>query len=272
MIAHRLTEGPARCRATLPTTPTRVQRRRADMTYCDLIIALRLVRSAEDIFDMKELCRDYREECARQRLAQTARSTYRRHRHQYEFTEIPYPFKRMIPKMTAADMDNLCKHSLNTEYIKNMMKNPSLTLLIAYRRIPSSFPAECPPPKCYRSRTMAACGIPRSADIYRSAKIPLPFDQFKEMLRRDYPDPVERARYLCGLPKTARIGGFAILEEGPRAITVYILCSNRSIGKNILDELRRRGKRVFIDHPLDDVVEFYKKCGFQSISSTLMVG
>jgi len=250
--------------------------RKARLTRCDLIVLLGIVRRPDkwdQPFD--GLCRRLRRRRAIETLTTAVRSTYRAHRDEYQYKQIEHPFTGIRPRLTMQKINHLCKEAISTDYIQNIMLDPTMKMLIAVRRVPSSFPPECPPPACYRSHRMKRCAIPRPIDIYRSKESAVDvstvsFAQFKRMINQKHPDPTERAMELCKMPRKPVIGGFALIKEAPESITVFILCSNRSIGKNMLDHLKSRRKIVYIDHPLPDVISFYQKSGFGLVDEQMM--
>lgn len=264
-------QAPEVCEAVPPDRTNR-----ARLTRCDLIVLLGFVRHPDrwnQPFD--QLCRRFRHRRAIQTLTTAVRSTYRAHRDEYQFMEAQHPFTGITPRLSMEKIHHLCKEAINTDYIREMMKDPMIRMLVAVRRVPSSFPPECPPPACYRSHRMKRCAIPRPIDIYRSKESAIDvssvsFAEFKRMLIQKFPDPTERAIELCRMPRKPVIGGFALIKESADSITVFILCSNRSIGKNMLDHLRSRRKIVYIDHPLPEVVSFYEKCGFGIVDEQMM--
>ena len=61
------------------------------------------------------------------------------------------------------------------------------------------------------------------------------------------------------------IGGVCIYRKTAVSVVVLILCSNRSVGGNILRYLIDKygaDKSVYINEPLPEVVDFYKKHSF----------
>lgn len=262
-------QAPEFCEAVPPG-----HKRKARLTRCDLIVLLGIARKP-DRWDhpFESLCRRFRRRRAIERLTTAVRSTYRSHRDEYQYREIEHPFTGITPRLTTDRINALCKEAIDLRYIQNMMKDPLMKILVAVRRVPSSFPPECRPPACYRSRRMKNCAVPRPIDIYRSkesAISTLSFAEFRRMLYQEHPDPTDRAIALCGMPRRPVIGGFALFKEAPDSLTVFILCSNRSIGRNMLDNLKRRGKIVYIDHPLPEVIEFYQKSGFGVVDQEMM--
>jgi hypothetical protein len=71
------------------------------------------------------------------------------------------------------------------------------------------------------------------------------------------------------------IGGVCLFTENvqDQHITVWILCSNRSVGSFLLNEIKKKQPTVFIDSPLEDVVDFYTSHGFRWLDEpNLMIG
>lgn len=249
--------------------------RKTKLTRCDLIVLLGLVRHP-DRWDQpfNSLCRRFRRRRAIQRLTTAVRNTYRFHRDEYQYKQVEHPFTGITPRLTSEKINVLCKEAIDTQYIQNMLKDPLMRILVAVRRVPSSFPPECTPPACYRSHRMKDCGVPRPIDIYRNKESDVSsvsFDEFKRILYQKHPDPTDRAVALCKIPRKPIIGGFALFKETQDSVTVFILCSNRSIGKNMLDEFKKRGKTLYIDHPLPEVISFYQKTGFRVIDKQTMM-
>lgn len=268
-IKHAVaSQAPEVCEAIPPG-----KKRKVGLTRCDLIVLLGIVKRP-DIWNypFDKLCKRFRKRRAVDTLTAAVRSTYKAHRGEYQFIQMDnHP--GIIPRLTPEKMATMCKEAINLDYIENLMRDPMMKIIVAVRRIPSSFPPECQPPACYRSRRMKKCGIPRPIDIFRSKESAISgisFVEFKKMIHQNFPDPVDRAVHLCKLPRRPTIGGFAIIRELPESITVHILCSNRSIGKNMLDNMKERKRIVYIDHPLPEVISFYEKCGFQSIDDETM--
>jgi hypothetical protein len=61
------------------------------------------------------------------------------------------------------------------------------------------------------------------------------------------------------------IGALCIYKESEDEVTVWILCSNRSLGKKLLDHLALKNKPIIIDSPVDDAISFYIHLGWNWI-------
>lgn len=276
------------CNAILPWTG-----RTAPLTHADLLLLTGIYRSPTYwTITPKRLCRLWRKKRALAVVEAGIRTSLRRRRGAYEFEDIPSPFYdtamlapskiskiRQPTKLRhrlAKNLEIICKQEINLGYLQNKLSDPSLSMVVARRRVPI-WPSECVAPTCHRTMK-GECIKPPLGYYFRhvpESKLLVgdvaTFNEFKRLLQQKYPDPKDRTEAVCGLPRRPIIGGFALIRDEPRSLTVFILCSNRALGKAILDHLKTRGKRIYIDEPLDKIRDFYYATGFKDVSRALMV-
>jgi hypothetical protein len=96
--------------------------------------------------------------------------------------------------------------------------------------------------------------------VYTRIKPPVSYKKFVESI----PPNENMNSVLCNLLDTKiHVGGFCVFREDKDTITIYILCSNRALGKKMLDHLSDRGKTVIIDQPLQEAIPFYERYGWR---------
>ena len=86
----------------------------------------------------------------------------------------------------------------------------------------------------------------------------------------------EKEKELCDLLSNIYrniVGGMCLYEEKPdsKTVVIYIICSNRNVGTLMIDHLRKKYDTVYIDQPLESVVGYYKKLGFDFMNPEMMV-
>lgn len=240
------------------------------LTHCDLLVQLAMInRVASWHLPFSTLCARYHGPIMRKAITTMEKTTILKKRAEYFF-------RRVHPKsLRKMDIMRLCKNTINWEYLKKKLTMPDVRVMIAKRSI-SRFSEQCQPPACMETR-LGRCRQPDPWSVFRMLhknKHASEYAQFKTDLLARYPDPDERNRYLCSLPlKPAGsvLGALCIFSEWETQIVIWILCSDRAMGKALLEQFKATGKFIIIDRPLDDVIAFYTKCGFAPMDKTRMI-
>lgn len=186
----------------------------------------------------------------RKHLTESMRTRFKTIRDRYIIHDVP------LLDLTEEQIDGLCKTSIAMEYIKYAVNNKKNKILIASRNI-----EPCIPPKCFYTSTKT-CVRPDVLNIFRKIKPAMTYEEFVASI----PKTADRNKMLCDLlPRKEHTGAFCIYEEKDDQITVWIICSNRALGKRLLDHLVARKKTIVIDTPLTEVVSFYENLGWEWI-------
>jgi hypothetical protein len=240
-----------------------------NLTQCDLLVQLSLItQSSSWDLPMVRLCDWYRrpiEKRAVERMQKVSILTKRPH----------YFFHRVtnIKRLRKMDLMRLCRDEINWNYLKKKLDLPDVQVLMAKRSI-SKLSEICKPPYCMETRK-GLCKAPDPWSVFRALyKNKSDYETFKTDLMTRFPDPIERNNHLCSLPLKpvgSVLGGFCIFSESETQIIIWILCSDRAMGKALLERFKSTGKSIIIDHPLSNVLGFYTKCGFISVDPLHMI-
>lgn len=189
-------------------------------------------------------------------LTQSARNVFRRNRSRFVIEEKDTPW--------TLDDDQfrfLCKDAIISSYIHKKLRSKKNKILVASREV-----RPCVAPKCWYTSNHK-CVQPNARNVYHRLKPSESYEEFVAGIPKK-----DRIQYLCGLLEEKRhIGGFCIYRETDDDIIVWVLCSNRALGKRLLDHLIHKKKKIIIDSPLDEAVEFYQRLGWKWQNQNQMV-
>jgi hypothetical protein len=211
-----------------------------------------------------------------------------------EYTFHERPCDRIRPD----DFFNLCSNRISQDYITNYIRRcrqyqfngtgPHLKILTAHRTISKeNFKPKCHPPDCYEYYSrMGHLGC-------RKPTIREAFYKYIHTFLEEDSEPVEKVlsvfedwvktlpekekeKELCDLLSNIYrniVGGMCLYEEKPgsNTVVIYVICSNRNVGSLMIDHLRKKYDTVYIDQPLESVVGYYKKLGFEFMNPEMMV-
>jgi len=181
---------------------------------------------------------------------------------------------------------DICGKKITSNYIQKMIHTPGLRMLMARRVLPISM-TDCKAPTCQPivMSKNRSCVLPTLHTVFNTL-FPRPmnpkertraFRVFSRRLVEAYPeilkDKETRNEILCEVLSTALttvVGGFCLFKENPKekSMTMYVLCSNRGVGRSILNFLKDPDlhlDEIIADTVLQDAIGFYSKCGFQKI-------
>lgn len=181
-----------------------------------------------------------------------------------------YTFEDTRPSaLKLNEVYNICSKKINKRYLHAKLKDPSLSAILAVRN-----PDPCrTPPKCHWVPSTGLCVTPTAWMVWNrlrrtgSPDIPAEYNDFKQQIE-SIPSVSDRHTRLCQMLERTRpkkIGGICLYDESRYTVRVMILCSDRSVGGRLLEEIIRRfsHKTLYIDHPLPEVIPFYSKYGFR---------
>jgi hypothetical protein len=180
-----------------------------------------------------------------EKLTKSIRTIFKKRRELYSVREID------PADLTDDQISNLCKNKIRMKYIKNKFASPENKVLIARRDI-----HPCVPPRCFYT-SKKTCKRPDVLNVFRSIKPSVSYEEFVASLPK-----TDRNDALCSMLHREHIGALCVYSESEDDVTVFILCSNRSLGKKLLDHLALKNKPIVIDSPLDDAVSFYIHLGW----------
>ena len=206
--------------------------------------------------------------------------------------------ERPCDRIRSEDFFNLCSNSISQDYITKYIRRcrhyqftgtgPHLKILTAHRTISKeNFKLKCHPPDCYEEYTRTGHRICRKPTIREA------FYKYIHTFLEEDSEPVEKVlsvfeewvktlpekekeKELCDLLSNIYrniVGGMCLYEEKPdsKTVVIYIICSNRNVGTLMIDHLRKKYDTVYIDQPLESVVGYYKKLGFDFMNPEMMV-
>jgi hypothetical protein len=241
------------------------------MTRCDLLVQHSLIMKPS-LWNLgfHTLCRKYRLPLQKKVVKTMQKVSILKKKPQYFFDHVTN-----IKTLRKMDLVRLCQKDINWNYLKTKLSMPGVKVMIAKRFI-SKLSEICKPPNCMETRK-GICKAPDLWSVYRALpkkKKEESYETFKTGLMTRFPDPDERNRYLCALPLKPVgyvMGGVCIYTESESEIIIWILCSDRSMGKALLEQFKSMGKTIVIDNPLDNVIGFYTKCGFTAVDPFRMI-
>lgn len=242
--------------------------KRQDLSRCDLLVQLSLISdTASWNLPIERLCRRYNRPIERKAVATISRSVILRRRPEFFFRKVLRP-----SSLRKYEILRACSNKLNWAYIKKILKRPDVSIVVAKREI-SALSETCKTSTACMETREGDCKIPDMWSIFRALcrrrgvnPSPDEYLAFKTGVLSAYPDPEARNAHLCTMafrPIGNVFGGICLFSEFDTKIVVWILCSDRALGKALLDHFKASGKIILIDTPLDEVVGFYEKCGFR---------
>lgn len=218
---------------------------------------------------MEELCDMLRRKKMRQVVPRLTRGYMRGKRNDYTFREIDGG------DITPKHLDDICQGKINRKYLAHALADPKNRVLVAVRT-----PMPCKEPTCYWIKKTRKCVEPSTWNIYRRlvklTGLATPYNTFRETIM-SMTNKRERTAHLCRLLETTQtplIGGVCVFVETSVHVKIIILCSHRSIGSILLKHIIQRfrdKKIILVNHPLEDVIDFYSNHGFRWHDSENMI-
>lgn len=249
------------------------------LTVCDMIL---MTHSHEHPnrwrFSFQKWCDKYnhwrRHQFLRQKTQVLVKRVFKRKRHEYVSKIVSCSF------LSVKQIDHMCHEKINTTYLKKMLTRYGMRMMIARRGLEThKKTTTCESPNCVPDKKKI-CVTPSPWNVFLMLNRGVVFQDhdtrsrqyaaFVNDLETRYPDKTQRAKILCDLYRkgfVSVVGGVCLFTEDStnKNIKIWILCSNRSVGSFLLNEIKKRQPTVLIDSPLEDVVDFYISQGFRWI-------